>query len=158
MDKKLLVKNGYNKMAEKYLASRVVVEDVSLFLKEFASMIKEKDKVLDIGCGAGIPDTKFLSKKFEVIGIDFSEKQIELAKQNVPNAKFICKDMTELDFPENYFGGILANYSIIHVPREEHEGGPSCQRLPPRRGVGVGALQVRLQQSVVVRRLPHSHR
>ena len=28
--------------------------------------------------------------------------------------------MTELDFPEHTFVGILASYSIIHVPREEH--------------------------------------
>lgn len=122
MDKKALVKEGYNKIAEKYLETRLEVVDVSDLLKEFASMIEEDAIVLDAGCGAGIPDSRFLSEKFDVIGIDISEKQIELAKQNVPKASFLVKDMTELDFPDNHFGGILANYSIIHVPRDEHEG------------------------------------
>ena len=49
-----------------------------------------------------------------------SEKQIELAKKNAPNAQLLVKDMTELDFPDSFFDGILAIYSIVHVPREEH--------------------------------------
>ncbi|MHA1556827.1 MAG: class I SAM-dependent methyltransferase, partial [Candidatus Heimdallarchaeota archaeon] len=73
------------------------------------------------GCGAGLPFAKYLSEQFQVIGIDISERQIELAIQNVPNASFFRKDMTSLNFPNDYFGGILAYYSIIHVPREEHE-------------------------------------
>ena len=53
--------------------------------------------------------------------MDFSEAQIELAKKNVPNANFICQDMTRLDFPENTFDGICSYYAIIHIPREEHQ-------------------------------------
>lgn len=53
------------------------------------------------------------------IGIDFSEKQIELARQNAPKAQFICKDMTKITFPDEFFYGILSYYSIIHVPRDE---------------------------------------
>jgi ubiquinone/menaquinone biosynthesis C-methylase UbiE len=76
--------------------------------------------VLDAGCGAGIPISRKLSEKFEVTGVDFSEAQIELAKKNVPNARFLCEDMTRLAFPENTFDGITSYYAIIHVPREEH--------------------------------------
>jgi ubiquinone/menaquinone biosynthesis C-methylase UbiE len=61
-----------------------------------------------------------LSEKFEVTGVDFSEAQIELAKKKVPNATFLCEDMTKLDFAENTFDGIASYYAIIHVPREEH--------------------------------------
>ncbi|MHA1220745.1 MAG: class I SAM-dependent methyltransferase [Candidatus Heimdallarchaeota archaeon] len=121
MNKKKLVREGYNNIAEEYLAERLeVVEDKSFF-DEFTSLIKENDKVLDAGCGAGLPTSKDLSERFQVIGIDISDKQIELAKKNVPKGEFHRKDMTELDFPDNYFGGILAYYSIIHVPRDEHE-------------------------------------
>jgi len=52
--------------------------------------------------------------------VDFSEKQVELAKKNVPNATFICQDMTQHDFPVNYFDGICSYYAIIHIPRDEH--------------------------------------
>jgi SAM-dependent methyltransferase len=44
-----------------------------------------------------------------------------LAQKNVPNAKFICEDMTKLNFPENTFDGICSYYAVIHIPREEHQ-------------------------------------
>lgn len=57
---------------------------------------------------------------FDVTGIDFSEAMLKLAKINVPNAKFIKKDMIEMDFKDNSFDGLIACYSIIHVPQEKH--------------------------------------
>ena len=123
MDKKKVVRDGYNKIAEKYLTERhAEIQDDITLLSKFVSFIEENDRVLDVGCGAGIPITKFLSEKFQVTGVDISGKQIELAKQNVPNGVFYCKDMTKLDFPDNYFGGMVAYYSIIHVPRNEQRG------------------------------------
>ena len=95
-------------------------EDVRL-LDELTTRLPAGAKVLDAGCGAGLPISQMLSEKFEVTGVDFSEAQIELAKKNVPNATFICQDMTQLDFPENTFDGICSYYAIIHIPREEHQ-------------------------------------
>lgn len=120
-DHKETVKAGYNAIADRYLAERTRnSEDVRL-LDELSTRLPEGAKVLDAGCGAGIPISQMLSEKFEVTGVDFSEAQIELAKKNVPNATFICQDMTQLDFPENTFDGICSYYAIIHIPREEHQ-------------------------------------
>lgn len=52
---------------------------------------------------------------------EYSEAQIELAKTHVPKARFICQDMTKLDFPYGTFDGICSCYAIIHVPREGHQ-------------------------------------
>ena len=52
--------------------------------------IKNKDSVLDIGCGQG-GLCKILNKKFKQIkytGVDFNKKMIDLAKSNFSNAKF----------------------------------------------------------------------
>ena len=120
-DYKETVKAGYNAIADRYLTARTRdSEDVRL-LNELTTRLHPGAKVLDAGCGAGIPISQMLSGKFEVTGVDFSEAQIELAKKNVPNATFICQDMTKLDFPDNTFDGICSYYAIIHVPREEHE-------------------------------------
>jgi SAM-dependent methyltransferase len=121
MDKKKIVREGYNIAAEGYLSKRNESLEEMSFLPEFCLHIPEGARVLDLGCGAGLPFTQYLSEKYDVIGIDISDKQIELAKKNVPKATFIRMDMTELDFEENYFGGILAYFSIIHIPREEHQ-------------------------------------
>src|SRR5688572_17208582 len=115
------VKAGYNIIADRYLAARTRdSEDVHL-LDELTGRLPAGAKVLDAGCGAGLPITQMLSEKFEVTGVDFSEAQIELARRNVPNATFICLDMTNLDFPDHTFDGICSYYAIIHIPREEHQ-------------------------------------
>lgn len=121
MDFKKTVKEGYNAIADRYLAERTRdSEDVRL-LDDLIERLPANAKVLDAGCGAGIPISQMLSEHFDVTGVDFSEAQIELAKKNVPKAKFICRDMTRLDFPENTFDGICSYYAIIHIPREEHQ-------------------------------------
>lgn len=120
-DFKKTVREGYNVIAERYLSERTrESEDVRL-LGELMERMPAGAKVLDAGCGAGIPIAQILSERFRVTGVDFSEAQIELAKKNVPGAEFICQDMTQLDFPENTFDGITSFYAIIHIPREEHK-------------------------------------
>lgn len=121
MDFKKTVKEGYNAIADRYLAERTLdSEDVRL-LDDFIERLPATAKVLDAGCGAGIPISQLLSEHFQVTGVDFSEAQIELAKKNVPNATFLCEDMTKLNFPDNTFDGITSYYAIIHIPREEHQ-------------------------------------
>jgi ubiquinone/menaquinone biosynthesis C-methylase UbiE len=121
MDHKETVKAGYNKIADRYLVERTIdSEDVHL-LNDFIDLLAPNSKVLDAGCGAGIPIAQTLAKRFDVTGVDFSEAQIELAKKNVPNATFLCEDMTQLHFPDNTFDGIVSYYAIIHIPREEHQ-------------------------------------
>jgi len=121
MDFKETVKAGYNQIANRYLAERTAdSEDVRL-LGDFIELLSADAKVLDAGCGAGFPISHILAKQFDVTGVDFSEAQIELAKKNVPNAKFLCEDMTKLKFLANTFDGICSYYAIIHIPREEHQ-------------------------------------
>ncbi|NHJ41405.1 MAG: methyltransferase domain-containing protein [Asgard group archaeon] len=121
MKNKEIVRKGYDKVAEEYLALRNEDLEEMSFLPEFCSYIPKEGRVLDAGCGGGLPFTKYLSEYFEVIGVDISDKQIKLAKKNVPKATFYCQDMTDLNFPDNYFDGLLAYYSIIHVPRQEQQ-------------------------------------
>ena len=114
------VKKGYNEIADRYLAERDRDTENVQLLNDFIELLAPKSKVLDAGCGAGIPITHMLAEYFDVIGVDFSEAQIEIAKKNVPNAHFFCQDMTELDFPDDSLDGICSYYAIIHIPREEH--------------------------------------
>jgi SAM-dependent methyltransferase len=119
-DYKKLVKNGYNAIAAEYLTTRNdTSEDIQL-LHELIQRLPKEAKVLDAGCGAGIPVAKILSEYFDIVGVDFSEEQIKLAKKHVPQAKFVCHDIVTSDFPNDSFDGICSYYAIIHIPREEH--------------------------------------
>jgi len=121
MEKKEIVRKGYNKAAKKiqeiYGLEREELDEWKPF-SEFMSRLPLDGLVLDAGCGNG-SYSRYLSKKLNVIGVDISKEQIELAKQNAPKAKFICMDMTKLNFPNEFFDGILSYYSIIHIPRDE---------------------------------------
>ncbi len=119
MEKKEIVRKGYNKVAERLQdVFDLEVERLNP-LADFSSRIPQMGHILDAGCGNGLY-SRYLSEEFKVIGVDISEKQIELAKQNAPKANFICEDMTKINYPDEYFDGILSFYAIIHVPRDEH--------------------------------------
>lgn len=117
---KEIVKAGYNSIADRYLASRTLFSEDVRLLGEMTRLLPPGASILDAGCGAGIPIARLLSSTFKVTGVDFSESQIERAKRNVPEATFICQDMTALEFPEGCFDAICSYYAIIHIPREEH--------------------------------------
>jgi ubiquinone/menaquinone biosynthesis C-methylase UbiE len=117
---KEIVRKGYDAIAARYLAARSEdSEDVRL-LQELVQRLSPGSKVLDAGCGAGVPVTRRLSESFSVTGVDFSEAQIRLARQLVPRAQFVLQDITQLAFPDDSFDAICSYYAIIHIPRGEH--------------------------------------
>ena len=120
MSGKDIVRTGYDSISAAYTASRPAdSEDVRL-LSELAQRLPKGAAVLDAGCGAGVPVTRILAQSYDVTGVDFSEVQIALARQNVPQARFLCGDITQLGFPDGSFDAIVSYYAIIHIPRETH--------------------------------------
>lgn len=117
-----IVESGYDRMAEAYLSTKDPEDPTTLHaLEELASDLPPGAAVLDLGCGAGVPATRWLSERgYAVTGVDFSAKQLDLARRLAPGATFIRADMTELDFPPGIFDAVVALHSIIHVPREDH--------------------------------------
>jgi SAM-dependent methyltransferase len=128
MDHKRLVASGYDRIADEYLARKDPADPVLLAaLERFAAAVPAGGAVLDLGCGAGVPVARWLAQHYRVTGVDFSERQIALARQHVPGGTFLKADMTVLDFSQGVFAGVTAFYSIIHVPRTEQP--PLVQRI-----------------------------
>ncbi len=119
---KQLVKSAYNRCAGRYGLER----DVFKNKKQLDWLIKRLApgaKILDIGCGAGVPVDKYLVEKGHLVtGVDISEKQVELARKNIPKASFLVKEMTEMGFEDGSFDAVVSFYAIFHIPREEHFG------------------------------------
>jgi SAM-dependent methyltransferase len=120
-DPSRIVRDGYDRMAPRYLKARSRGLPDPPLLSEFSRLLPPRAMVLDAGCGAALPVTRTLSKDHRVIGIDFSLGQLHLARQSVPEAQFACQDMTRLAFPDGIFDGICTFYAILHIPRERHE-------------------------------------
>ncbi len=121
MDPKQIVADGYDKIAEKHeeWASSVRIEERARYTAVLLEKLPEGADILELGCGSGIPTTRQLAEKLAVTGVDISARQVELARQQVPTAKFIHSDMIQLAFPEGSFDAVAAFYSMIHVPRQE---------------------------------------
>lgn len=115
------VKQGYNKAAENYAAGRSQFKN-DTYLQKLNSLLAPHSTILDIGCGAGKPvDSYFVSKGHKVIGIDISEKMIELAKKKVPQGEYKVADMSELQDGEYSADAIVSFYAIFHTPRDSHQ-------------------------------------
>jgi cyclopropane fatty-acyl-phospholipid synthase-like methyltransferase len=118
----MLVAAGYDAITDRYLAWTAATADPhrAIWLERFSAKMADGAVVLELGCGQGGPSTVALAERFDVLGIDISSHQIERARQNVPGASFEQADMRLVEFGDTRFDGIVALYSIIHVPREEH--------------------------------------
>ncbi len=123
LDPKRIVQEGYDDIAERHLewAQTTRSEERARYTSVLLDELPPGAEVLDLGCGAGVPTTRELAQRFRVTGVDISARQIELARQNVPEAQFIQADITQLDFAPASFDAVVAFYSIIHVPRDEQQ-------------------------------------
>ena len=121
VDPKTLVASGYDLIADVYLERYGQSSVRDRWLAELLAATHPGEYVLDLGCGAGVPVARELvTQGREVLGVDGSVKQIELARHNVPRAKFQHADMTSVAFPPASFDAVAAFYSITHVPLDEH--------------------------------------
>lgn len=119
-DRKRLVEQGYDRMAAQYTASKRPLEpELGRLLAELTRGLTAVAAVLDLGCGAGVPVTRWLAERFAVTGVDLSAQQLALARENVPGATFLKADMGQVDFPPASFDAVVSLYAIIHLPREE---------------------------------------
>ena len=85
------VETGYDTIACAYHDSKDPMHNMDL-LERLGCLLPAKSEVLDVGCGAGVPNAKYLSDQgHSVTGIDISSKMLELARKNVPSGKFVGK-------------------------------------------------------------------
>ena len=87
-------------------------------MKKFINLV-QKGKVLDLGCGSGFQSKYLTEAGMELVGVDFSEKMIEEAANNVPEASFLVMDMLDLDFPDDEFDGVYARASLLHLKKKD---------------------------------------
>lgn len=116
-DAKDITMQSYDASAQAYATHTGKIDSktkTSLFL----SHLGPSSHILDVGCGPGHDAEYFVSCGHHVIGIDFSQELITLAKQRVPQATFHVTDMEEISFAEESFDAIWASASLLHIPKK----------------------------------------
>ena len=122
MTPEVIVAAGYDQIAEAYLAWSGESRTREPCLERMALLLQPGARVLDLGCGAGVPVAKWLSGHgFDLTGIDISRRQIGLARTNVPSASFSCGNIAELDLTPGSFDAITSFYAITPIPRIKHD-------------------------------------
>jgi SAM-dependent methyltransferase len=115
-----LVAQGYDVIGDRFVEWRdqIVGDPRRRWADALTSRLPDGARVLELGCGAGVPDTKLLAVRFRVTGVDISREQIKRASANVPNADFIQADLTSLELEPSSVDAVAAFYSFNHVPRD----------------------------------------
>lgn len=72
--------------------------------------------VADIGCGPGHVTAHLRDLGLSASGIDLSPEMVAQARREHPDLRFAVGSMTALDLPDGALAGIVALYSVIHVP------------------------------------------
>jgi len=124
-DPKRIVREGYDLVSRAYRGDTLEIDDQSGYahwLRRLTKRLRPGARVLDLGCGNGIPVASELAKRFAVTGVDLSPVQIERARSLVPGARFVCEDMTRVVFEPASFDAVTAFFSIINVPVAEQPG------------------------------------
>ena len=117
----LSLREIYDDFAETYEANRGAFDMSGILDAFFAGLGKEKGRLLDLGCGAGEPFPRyFLDCGWEVYGVDFSKKMLELAVHYAPEMKLIHADMLDVEFEPGHFDAITSIYSLFHIPHTRH--------------------------------------
>jgi len=77
----------------------------------FVEALKRSRRVLDIGCGCGLPGLYLASHVGELVGVDAAPNMVAAAQQNasgleVTNATFLVANATSLPFQDECFDGV----------------------------------------------------
>lgn len=114
---------SYDRVAQEY-ATRIAGElegkplDRAL-LRSLAEEVGTLGPIADVGCGPGHVARHLHEQGASVLGIDLSPEMVAIARRLAPSIPFQQGSMLALDdVPDATWGGIVALYSLIHLPPE----------------------------------------
>lgn len=121
-------RNSYDTIAAGYADETRDLLDRLLHVRAgvvlFADLVRAIDggPVADVGCGPGHTTALLRELGADAFGIDLSPAMIEIARREHPGARFEVGSMTDLDHADESLAGVLAWWSLIHIPDEAVPG------------------------------------
>ncbi|GGL26061.1 class I SAM-dependent methyltransferase [Nocardia jinanensis] len=91
-------------------------------LTAFAESVGDRGPVADIGCGPGRIAGFLAARGTRVHGVDLSPAMVAVARERFPDIDFEVGSMTALDIADGTRAGVVAWYSLIHIPPHERGG------------------------------------
>jgi SAM-dependent methyltransferase len=88
-------------------------------LDRFAAGVRGAGPVWELGCGPGHVARYLHERGVEVCGVDLSAAMVAEARRANPGVDFRQGDLRALDVADATLAGLVAFYSIIHLPRTQ---------------------------------------
>lgn len=77
---------------------------------------RKNEFILDAACGTGKYTKEFHKAGAKVIGLDFCNKMLEIAKEKIPKAEFILHDISKkFPFKASYFDKVTCGQTLKHI-------------------------------------------
>jgi ubiquinone/menaquinone biosynthesis C-methylase UbiE len=143
---------NYDFFAESFSQTRNYLPEVTKSL--FEGRVKAGDHVLDNGCGNGRFYPFFKERGANYVGIDNSERLVDIAKKKFPEANFNIGDVLELPFASGEFDLVVSMAVLHHIPSKAYRKKffrEAARVLKPNGILIVSVWDVRLQQMVRAR-------
>lgn len=117
------VQTSYDRVAAEYVA-RISGELVHKpldrqLLDNFAAQVRVLGPACDVGCGPGHVARYLHDRGLAITGVDLSSSMVEAARRLNPEIEFFQGDLRALPFGDGVLGGLVAFYSLIHLPKAD---------------------------------------
>lgn len=111
--------NAFDAIGERYDEAFPNKEGQEDCVRRLLNLLPPNAQVLDLGSGTGLPTARQLvSSGARVTGFEISERMLDLARRNVPEAEFRQADIVDLDPVEKSYDAIVAFFSLLCLPKE----------------------------------------
>lgn len=85
-------------------------------LAAFVQSLSPHAKILDLGCGDGIPISQYLFReKFDLVGLDSSQEMIKRYRAHLPTVPARCERAQEATFKRGSFDAVVAWGVLFHL-------------------------------------------
>ncbi|HEY1178091.1 MAG TPA: class I SAM-dependent methyltransferase [Phytomonospora sp.] len=111
---------SYDTVAESYTEIVAPMFDAEPHLRAalavFAEQVGPGAPVADVGCGPGYATAHLHGLGLNASGVDLSPGMIDVARRKYPGITFDVGSMTDLKAADETLAGIVAYWSLIHIP------------------------------------------
>lgn len=128
------------------------IDDVPKMLTPY---LKDKQKVLDLGCGDGnlLLSLRRRYPNSQLTGIDLSKARCEKLRSSKNNIRVICSDVTDIkSLKSNTFDIIISNQVIEHVT-DDNKAVEEAYRLLKKKGVFYVSSVIKKKYGVYIYRV-----
>ncbi len=107
---------SYDEIAGKYVTDVYAEDPAKESRDKFIELLPSDGRVLDVGCGGGQDSAGFDSVGLAVVGIDPSERMVELSSALVPKGQFHIGGLMDVELDWDGYDGVWCARVFQHVP------------------------------------------